>query len=88
MAANGRHAKEILLQVCIECGTEYIIEDGEPAREEACGKCGNVVYRSFHAATGSDDVGEDFRETTERDTATDAGPSEVTAGDLRDLERL
>ena len=88
MAESERHAKDVLVQVCIECGAEYIIEEGERAREEPCAKCGNVVYRPFHAVAGSDDVDEDFRETTERDTATDAGPSDVTSGDLRDLERL
>ena len=88
MADGERHAREVVLQVCIECGNEYIIEEGEPAREDPCEKCGNVVYRTFRAVAGSDDVDEDFRDTTERDTATDAGPSDVTSGDLRDLERL
>lgn len=88
MAGSERHAKEILVQVCIECGTEYIIEEGEPAREAACEKCGNTVYRSFHAIAGSDDVDTDFRDTTERDTATNDGPTDVTSGDLHDLERF
>jgi predicted RNA-binding Zn-ribbon protein involved in translation (DUF1610 family) len=88
MAESERRAREVVLQVCIECGTEYIIEDGEPAREAPCAKCGNVVYRSFRAMAGSDDAHDDFNATTERDTATDAGAGDVTAGDLRDLERL
>ena len=88
MAESERHAREVVVQVCIECGTEYFIEEGESAREEPCGKCGNEVYRTFRAMAGSDDVEEDFRDTTERDTATDAGAGDVTSGDLRDLERL
>lgn len=88
MAGNERRAKEILVQVCIECGTEYIIEEGESAREVACDKCGNTVYRSFDALAGSDDVDSAFREATERDTATRDGPTDVTRGDLHDLGRL
>jgi hypothetical protein len=88
MAESERRAKEVLVQVCIECGTEYLIEEGEAAREEPCGKCGNTVYRSFRALAGSDEVTDDFRDATERDTATDDGPTDVTSGDLHDLERF
>ena len=88
MAGSKRHAKEVLVQVCIECGTEYLIEDGESQRTDACEKCGNTVYRSFHARTGSDEVTDDFDASTERDTDADDGPTDVTTGDLHDLERL
>ncbi len=88
MAGSERHVKEILVQVCLECGTEYLIEEGEQAREAPCEKCGNAVYRSFRAKAGADEVDGDFHATTDRDTATEDGPTDVTSGDLRDLERF
>lgn len=88
MAGSERHAKEVLVQVCIECGTEYLIEEGEPQRTDPCEKCGNTVYRSFHAVAGSDQVIDDFNDSTARDTDADGGPTDVTRGDLHDLERL
>lgn len=88
MAENERQSKDILVQVCIECGTEYIVEPGEAVREEPCEKCGNAVYRPFHAVAGHDEVDQDYRAETERDTAAADGPTDVTSGDLHDLERL
>ncbi len=88
MAGIERNAKEVLVQVCIECGTEYMIEAGQAAREEPCAKCGNSVYRPFRSIAGSDDVVDDFNDSTERDTAAHDGPTDVTSGDLHDLERF
>lgn len=88
MAGSERQGKKVLVQVCIECGTEYLIEEGEAQREEPCTKCGNSVYRSFHALAGSDEVADDFEDSTARDTDPDNGPTDVTTGDLHDLERL
>ena len=46
------------------------------------------MFRSFDAATKDDDVRADFREATERDTATDDPATDVTRGDLQDLVNL
>ena len=81
-------AQSVLVQVCLECGKEYMFEDSEPPEDLVCEKCGGTVFRSFYAATREDDVAADFRETTERDTATDDPPTDVTRGDLQDLGNL
>ena len=87
--ANERDASEgVLVQVCIECGKEYMFEDTEPPEDLTCEKCGNRVFRSFFAETREDDVRADFRDSTERDTATDDPATDVTRGDLQDLGNL
>lgn len=81
-------AGDVLVQVCIECGKEYMFENTEPPDELTCEKCGGTVFRSFYARTREDEVSEDFREATERDTATDDPATDVTRGDLQDLGNL
>lgn len=88
MAGSERHAREVLVQVCMECGTEYLIEEGQTPREGPCDKCGNSVYRPFRSIAGNDEVVDDFNDSTERDTAANDGPTDVTSGDLHDLERF
>ncbi len=88
MASSERHGREVLVQVCIECGTEYLIEEGEAQRTEPCTKCGNSVYRPFHSFTGRNDAADDFDDSTGRDTDAVDGPTDVTTGDLHDLERF
>jgi hypothetical protein len=80
MATDG-----VLTQVCVECGKEYFYDDEPPPAEQECERCGNKVFRSFFDATSPDEAGDDFRETTERDTRTDDPATEVTRGDLFDL---
>ncbi|MGH7505577.1 MAG: hypothetical protein ACRELX_07985 [Longimicrobiales bacterium] len=86
--ADSNEASDVLVQVCIECGKEYMFEDAEPPDDLTCDKCGNTVFRSFHASPVEDDVERDFREATDRDTATDDGATDVTRGDLQDLGNL
>ena len=88
MADEARPSGRVLVQVCIECGKEYMFEDVEPPEDLTCEKCGGEVFRSFDARTTSDEVDSDFRETTERDTATDDPATDVTRGDLQDLSNL
>jgi len=80
---------DVLVQICLECGKEYLFDLSEPGVEApddlVCAKCGSVVFRSYTAAKRPDDVEEDFRETTDRDTATDDPATDVTRGDLQDL---
>jgi predicted nucleic acid-binding Zn-ribbon protein len=85
MADGNRGADGVLVQVCLKCGKEYMFEEQEPPSDLACEKCGNEVFRSFFAETPGDDVTEDFRETTERDTLTTDPATDVTRGDLHDL---
>jgi DNA-directed RNA polymerase subunit RPC12/RpoP len=86
--AEDRSGGGVLVQVCLECGKEYMYENQEPPAELVCEKCGNAVFRSFFAATRPDDVQRDFAETTERDTGTTDPATDVTRGDLHDLGNL
>lgn len=79
---------EVLVQVCLECGKEYMFENDEAPDDLTCEKCGNGVFRSFHANTRSDEASDDFRDSTERDVLTTDSASEITRGDLHDLNNL
>lgn len=80
MGADG-----VLVQVCVECGKEYFYDDAEPPMNQKCEKCGNTVFRSFFDVTSRDEVIADFEETTGRDLTTDAPATDVSRGDLYDL---
>ncbi|MGH7552279.1 MAG: hypothetical protein ACREMQ_04560 [Longimicrobiales bacterium] len=106
MAERSEGADKILIQVCLECGKEYMFENDAQSRRAAenavqtsataselpqdltCERCGGKVFRSFDAVTKDDEVRADFREATERDTATDDPATDVTRGDLQDLVNL
>jgi DNA-directed RNA polymerase subunit RPC12/RpoP len=85
MAGEDRGARGVLVQVCLKCGKEYMFDDGESPSDLACGKCGSAVFRSFVGRTRDDDVTADFRESTERDTGTTDPSTDVSQGDLHDL---
>jgi DNA-directed RNA polymerase subunit RPC12/RpoP len=85
MAEDNRGAEGLLVEVCLKCGKEYMFEDQAPPPDLTCEKCGNDVFRSFVGETRSDDVTEDFRESTERDTLTTDPGTDITRGDLHDL---
>lgn len=86
--ADGNEGGGVQVEVCLECGKEYMFEDELPPEDLTCEKCGNKVFRSFHAETTDDEALQDFRDSTERDTGTTDGPAEVTRGDLHDLGSL
>ncbi|MBR9989422.1 MAG: hypothetical protein KFH98_06670 [Gemmatimonadetes bacterium] len=88
MPRSEKDTGEVLVQVCMECGKEYMFENEESPTDLSCEKCGNGVFRSFHANLRSDEAIEDFRDTTERDVLTTDSPADVTRGDLRDLNNL
>jgi predicted nucleic acid-binding Zn-ribbon protein len=81
-------ADGVLVQVCLKCGKEYMFDDHEPPADLACEKCGGEVFRSFFAETRADEVTEDFRESTDRDTLTTDPATDVTRGDLHDLGNM
>lgn len=88
MAENeGRGAgPDVVLMVCVECGREYQFEEGESLPDDlTCEKCGNEVFRRFDDAATPDEVRADFRESTERDLATDDPAGDATRADLHDL---
>jgi DNA-directed RNA polymerase subunit RPC12/RpoP len=85
MAEGERGAEGVLVQICLKCGKEYHFDDEPPPGDLACEKCGSEVFRTFHADAGGDEVREDYRESTERDTLTDDPATDVTRGDLHDL---
>ena len=78
-------AEGVLVQVCVECGQHYFYDEAQPPADQKCERCGNTVFRSFFDVTSDDEVDEDFRATTERDTATDDPSTDVARGDLYDL---
>lgn len=78
-------ADGVLVQVCVECGKEYFYDDTPPPADQKCEKCGNTVFRSFFDATDGDEVLADFDETTGRDVGTEDPATDVTRGDLHDL---
>jgi hypothetical protein len=86
MADDERDA--LLVQVCLECGREYYFDEQPPPEHLQCERCGNSVFRSFHAERTLDDVQQDFVDTTDRDVATDDPATDVTLGDLQDLNNL
>ena len=88
MARDEDTGSGVLVQVCLECGNEYYFEQAPPEEGLTCEKCGNGVFRSFLAPRTPDEVQESFAESTERDTATDDPATDVTRGDLHDLNNL
>lgn len=78
-------ADGVLVQVCVECGKEYFYDDTPPSAEQKCERCGNTVFRSFFDVTEEDEVVADFRETTDRDITPEDPATEVSRGDLYDL---
>lgn len=84
-APAGGLAEGVLVQVCVECGKEYFFDDAPTPADLKCERCGNTVFRSFFEVTANDDVVADYEETVERDVATDDPATDVTRGDLYDL---
>ena len=78
-------AQGVLTQVCVQCGKEYFYDRQEPPANQTCERCGNQVFRSFFAVTDNDEVEQDFRDNTDRDTATDDPGTDITPSDLADL---
>lgn len=83
----GRAARGVLVEVCLECGKEYTFDERAPD-ELVCEKCGNTVFRSFFDVSQYDEVDADFRAATERDLAPNDTESDVTRGDIEDLNNL
>jgi DNA-directed RNA polymerase subunit RPC12/RpoP len=83
--AESRLSEGVLVQVCVECGKEYFYEDEQPPANQQCEKCGNLVFRSFFHATDGDEAVADFNETTGRDVTPEDPATDVTRGDLYDL---
>jgi predicted nucleic acid-binding Zn-ribbon protein len=83
--AERNQGDGVLVQVCLKCGKEYMFDDQEPPADLTCDKCGNTVFRSFIGQQRQDEVAEDYREATERDTLTDDPGTDITRGDLHDL---
>jgi hypothetical protein len=83
--ARSNMSDGVLVQVCVECGKEYFYDQTEPPADQQCERCGNKVFRSFFDATSGDDVVADFEDTTGRDLTTDEPATDVTRGDLYDL---
>jgi DNA-directed RNA polymerase subunit RPC12/RpoP len=78
-------AEGVLVQVCIECGKEYMFEEDEPPRELRCEKCGNVVFRSFLSDSSPDEVRRDFEDTAGRELSPNDPDADPTRSDLLDL---
>lgn len=84
----GRPAQGVLVQVCLECGKEYMFTDRAPRGDLVCERCGNTVFRSFFSVLGYDEVEADFQAATERELTPDSDESDVTRTDILDLNNL
>ncbi len=78
-------ADGVLVQVCVECGKQYFYDEAPPPDDQKCERCGNTVFRSFFDVTEEDEVVADFKETTDRDVTPEDPATDVTRGDLYDL---
>ncbi len=78
-------AADVVLMVCIECGTEHELEDGESPAGLTCEKCGGEVFRRFDDTASPGEAASAFRDATERDLDTDDPAGDATPGDLHDL---
>jgi DNA-directed RNA polymerase subunit RPC12/RpoP len=78
----------VLVQVCVECGKEYLYDEQEPPADQKCERCGNTVFRSFFDGNRDDEAVADFNETTERDTTPEDPATDVSRSDLQDLNNL
>ena len=70
------------------CFKQYFFDREQPAGDLTCEKCGNGVFRSFFAEWKPGEASQDFTESTERDLRTDDPATDVTRGDLQDLNNL
>ena len=84
----GKPADGVLTQVCMQCGKQYIYDKEPPPEDLTCEKCGSKVFRPFFTDIAENEAAADFRDTTERDLATDDDPGDVTRGDIADLNNL
>jgi predicted nucleic acid-binding Zn-ribbon protein len=87
-ASQREPGEGVLIQVCLECGREYMFEDSPPPERLTCEKCGSTVFRSFYASTSEDEAEADFRDATERDLAPDDAETDATEADVLDLNNL
>jgi hypothetical protein len=78
-------ATGVLVQICEICGKEYMFEEVEPPDDLRCEKCGNQVFRSFYEDPVPGEAAQDFHDATHRDLATDDPETDVTEGDILDL---
>src|SRR6476660_3891841 len=86
--AAGAQTDGVLIMVCMECGHDYMFDDGPPPEDLKCEKCGNTAFRSYFEPLVEDDVDADFHETTDRDLATNDPEGDATRGDILDLNNL
>ena len=88
MARSDDRTGGVLVQVCLECGKEYFFDDREPRAGMTCERCGNGVFRSFFAERRPSEASVDFADSTERDVTPEDPATDVTRGDLQDLNNL
>ena len=83
---RGEGPTEVVLLVCVTCGTEHQLESGEtPPDDLSCEKCGGEVFRRFQDAESPDEVRADHAEATGRDLDPDDPPTDTERGDILDL---
>lgn len=88
MAREEDRSGGVLVQICLECGKEYFFDDEPPGDDLKCEKCGNGVFRSFYADRNPGEAAQDFIDSTDRDVRPDDPATDVTRGDLQDLNNL
>ena len=85
MSESESGSGRVQVHVCVACGSERIIEEGETASTAPCPRCGNQVFRAFYDTARPGSAETDFNDSTQRDTATNEPAPDTTAGDLTDL---
>lgn len=84
-AGTGARAGDVLVEICMTCGTERISDGAEQPADMQCAKCGGRVFRTFYDVRKRDEVHEDFLAATERDLAPDEAEADVSVDDILDL---
>jgi predicted nucleic acid-binding Zn-ribbon protein len=85
MSTSAGGSGRVEVHVCVACGNERMVEEGESLTDAPCEKCGNQVFRAFYDTASPGEAEEDFTDSTGRETATDEPAPETDAGDLSDL---
>ena len=85
MSRSESGSGRVQVHVCVQCGNERLVEEGESVSTAPCEKCGNQVFRAFYDTARPGPAEEEFEASTGRATAPDEPAPESTAGDLADL---
>lgn len=76
---------DVVVLVCMTCGRDAELGQGQDPSDLKCEKCGGEVFRRFEDSTDPGEGRQEFSDATERDTDTDDPTGGATRQDLLDL---